>query len=871
MPDKPLLLLARPAQVERSRAGGGGSSVTRPSAGEQQQRLDAKFQQLADSFQALQATTQGLEPEQVIVLETIGQSVAGLCDAAAKIPGLEWLAEMDLGQVEPEHGYFDEKNPEKPLGCRLYAVLTSQQAMDQLLSLWQRWHQQPDQRAKRGFGPFKELFRWLRDVRRWEAQDRVAATGLLAYFQERLQEPGDIRFEIELWCRQVPASRQRAYSQLELLVQQAGGQCLSQAAIPEISYHGVLAVLPAAVVQQTVDSIVRQTYTQLLRCDDVMFFRPFAQARQPVETVEQPPAELADRGPHPAAAVGAPVVALLDGLPLAQHASLRDRLVIDDPDGFAEQYPPSTRQHGTAMGTLIVHGDLSRPTVPLQQPLYVRPIFQPQTDFQGKTYEAVPDNVLLVDLIHRAVRRIVAGDGEEPAAAPTVRIVNLSLGNRFQPFDRDVSPLGRLLDWLAWKYKLLFIVSAGNQADPIHLAVTRAEWRALDDAQRRDQTLRALWDGQLARRPYSPAETVNAVTVGALHTDDSTPLPHDSRTDLLAGARLPSPLSTVANGFRRSVKPEILLPGGRQYYRERPGAEGDPVVFDISDTFGPPGQLVGAPSTRPLELSRAWHMRGTSNATALATRTAAQIHEALVALRAETGGELLDETDWSVLLKCLLVHGAAWGSAATALDELFRPLILAANGDDRSRAAAEVRRLKSRFLGYGEVDLDRCLVCTDQRVILLGGARLPSDGAHVYLIPLPPALSAVKVLRRLTITLAWLTPVNFRNQLYRQAKLWCSVPDDLLAVEPAELDSDGARRGTVEHRLLEGSRAVAIADDGQLAIQVNCMEDARRLTDAVPYALAVTLEVAEPLAVSVYDQVRERIRPRVEVRPQPPR
>jgi len=869
MPDKPLLLLTRPAQVERSRPGGGGSSVARPSAGQQQQRLDAKFQQLAASFQALQATTQGLEPEQVIVLETIGQSVAGLCDAAAKIPGLEWLAEMDLGQVEPEHGYFDEEHPEKPLGSRLYAVLTNQQAMDQLLNLWQQWHQQPDQQAKRGFGPFKELFRWLRDVRRWETQDRIAATGLLAYFEERLREPGDIRFEIELWCRQVPASRQRAYSQLELLVQQAGGQCLSQAAIPEISYHGVLAMLPAAVVQQTVDAILQQTYTQLLRCDDVMFFRPFAQARQPVETSEEP-ADLADRGPQPAAATGTPVVALLDGLPLAQHASLRDRLVIDDPDGFAEQYLPAARQHGTAMGTLIIHGDLSRPTVPLQQPLYVRPIFQPQTDFQGKTYEAVPDNVLLVDLIHRAVHRIVAGDGEEPAAASTVRIVNLSLGNRFQPFDRDVSPLGRLLDWLAWKYKLLFLVSAGNQADPVHMAANRAEWRDLNETQKRDLTLRALWDGQLARRPFSPAETINAVTVGALHADDSTPLPNDPRTDLLSGARLPSPLSTVANGFRRSVKPEVLLPGGRQAYRERPSADGEPVVFDVSDTFGPPGQLVGAPSPRPLDLTRAWYTRGTSNATALATRTAAQIHEALVALRAEPGGELLDETDWSVLLKCLLVHGAAWGSGAAILDDLFRPLILAANGDDKARAAAEVRRLKSRFLGYGEVDLDRCMVCTDQRVILLGGARIPCDGAHVYLVPLPPALSGVKVLRRLTITLAWLTPLNFRHQLYRQAKLWCSLPDNILAAEPAELDSDGARRGTVEHRILEGTRAVAIADNGQLAVQVNCIEDAGRLTEAIPYALAVTLEVAEPLATSVYDQVRDRIRPRVEIRPLPP-
>ena len=45
-------------------------------------------------------------------------------------------------------------------------------------------------------------------------------------------------------------------------------------------------------------------------------------------------------------------------------------------------------------------------------------------------------------------------EGDEPAVAPSVRIINVSIGNRSQPFDREVSPLARLLDWLSWKYKL---------------------------------------------------------------------------------------------------------------------------------------------------------------------------------------------------------------------------------------------------------------------------------------------------------------------------------------------------------------------------------------------------------------------------------
>ena len=50
-----------------------------------------------------------------------------LAEAAAKILGMEWMAELDLGDVPPDYGFADQKDPEKPLGFRLYAVFTSQQ------------------------------------------------------------------------------------------------------------------------------------------------------------------------------------------------------------------------------------------------------------------------------------------------------------------------------------------------------------------------------------------------------------------------------------------------------------------------------------------------------------------------------------------------------------------------------------------------------------------------------------------------------------------------------------------------------------------------------------------------------------------------
>jgi len=61
-------------------------------------------------------------------------------------------------------------------------------------------------------------------------------------------------------------------------------------------------------------------------------------------------------GPEP----GRVVAALFDGLPLAGHNFLAGRLEIDDPDDFSSKYGLAAEQrHGTAMASLILHGDLN--------------------------------------------------------------------------------------------------------------------------------------------------------------------------------------------------------------------------------------------------------------------------------------------------------------------------------------------------------------------------------------------------------------------------------------------------------------------------------------------------------------------------------
>src|SRR5271167_2611514 len=111
MASRPYILFPRPATTTARRLGGGGAEIRKPTAEQQRQRLEQRFQDIARSFVDLQPAVAGAEPEQVIVLETIAKSVDGVAKAAARIPGLEWLAERDLEDSDPADGFVDAEHP----------------------------------------------------------------------------------------------------------------------------------------------------------------------------------------------------------------------------------------------------------------------------------------------------------------------------------------------------------------------------------------------------------------------------------------------------------------------------------------------------------------------------------------------------------------------------------------------------------------------------------------------------------------------------------------------------------------------------------------------------------------------------------------
>ena len=119
--------------------------------------------------------------------------------------------------------------------------------------------------------------------------------------------------------------------------------------------------------------------------------------------------------------------------------------------------------------------------------------------------------------------------------------------------------------------------------------------------------------------------------------------------------------------------------------------------------------------------------------------------------------------------------------------------------------------------------------------------------------------------RKFTVALAWLSPVDTKTQKYRSAFLWFEGSNNIISATRTGADHNAVRRGTVQHEVFEGDRAIPVSDGDSLEIKVNCREDATKIINPIPYGLIVSLEVAEGIDIAVYDEIRTRIAPTIKI------
>jgi hypothetical protein len=827
--------------------------VVGPSSARQGERLGPKFTLLTGAFGSggfavEPAEGKEIDPELVLVFDLAG-TVKDLHRAIENLPGLEFLSEYVDEDMEPDEDFHMVKAGARAddllVSHSLNVVASNAAAAGELVRLFQDWRKDKMTTFPLGLAPFKNLFGQLVDLRRWGVQDRIRESGLLESWAEDLavvsQSGGPVDVEIELWYWGDTHKRQQAEQGLTAMLTELGASVVARCDIPEIKYHAVLASMPRHVIATALENGAETI--SFLVAEQVMFASP----HRPMALDDLGGDSFSEEGttvPKPSEEL--PRIALLDGLPLVNHELLTDRLIVDDPDGYGDDYPLALRRHGTAMASLIVRGDLGTGEEPLSRPLYVRPVLRPAAS-DGLAHdrrETIQQSVLLPDLLHRAIRRIVEGEGDHPAAASSVRIINVSIGVPARAFVRRVSPVGRLLDWLAVEYNLLIIVSAGNYPS---LDVATAFMDGGDTM--RAEAMKAYLDASRARGLLPPADALNVLTVGATHDDslDAIALPDTVVDPNKRG--YPALYSATGPGVQRSIKPDLLHPGGRGVFvRPVSARPGDAIGLRAANTaLTGPGHRVAAPLSGGGTDGQRF-LSGTSNATALMSREASRLFDILErGSQDEAEFAFPDQSFHPILVRALLVHAAGWGSLGSEVQRFMDV------GKRKERADL------ANILGYGVYDRVRSGAASSSRAVLLGWGWIRQDEEAIFTIPMPPSMRAKADWHRLTVTLATQTPTVGSLNRYRVSKAYFHGLDDhQTGGKRRDADWQSVRRGTCQHEVFEGVKTVA-PGSASLPLRIQCRKDAQVSDQPTRYGLAVSVETAPQTSTTVYEEIKQAL------------
>lgn len=786
-----------------------------PGGGRQGERLDSRFEALERAFGDqinFVASLGASDPELVVVFEGLDERV-DLTNVAENL-GFEVLSEVET-ESEPDPD-FPRRSKDKSLpvpGC-IHAVCLNRSAMDELLRYWAEWKRSP--RLPRGFAPLGELFRHLKDVRPWGPLDRVRATDWSEYLAGLLPD-AQHEIEIELWYRFSLVLRDRAERDVAAMIVADGGSVLSAARVDEVGFHGMKALVPTDTLialahgEHDAVGVVKSTHVMYLRASSQSFL------------FSEPSSNAAEQD-HPLPS-GPPVLCVLDGVPVTNHQLMVDRLVVHDPDDLAGVSSTDQRKHGTAMASVAVWGDLSAPTAPAARPVLVRPILAPDPATRDGTEELRRDE-LAPDLMRRVFRELFDGDGTAGPVGESIVVVSLSVGDPGAPFDGVMSAWARTLDWLSSLYGVVVVISAGNH---VRLPVVggAASVSALTGPDRAEAVNRAVAEAFPRRSLLAPADAINAVTVGALSRDAAGNVPPGPyRFDPAADSQIVNPVSALGSGHRRSIKPDLVAPGGRTYYRT-PLEGGDVLVPAASAALGP-GIKVAAADGHSLVFTS-----GTSPAAAMVAREAAELVDVLWRI----ADEPLPRAAVAAATKALLIHGA----------RVPKDLLVDA-------------RVGAHAHGYGEISRVLSRGCAANEATIVCAGTIGANEQRVVAVPLPSGLQQTGV-KRLTATLAWLSPVNWRHRQYRRAALSFAKPTGLTELGVAlEVQAEAAKRGTVQHAVWEVNRAVPYGRGDDLELTVQCREQAGGLNgELIDFAVAISLWVAPELEVDVYQEVREQL------------
>lgn len=834
--ERPLILFPKVEIGEKAKRRGGPTNFLKPTFEKQVERVTPKITSLERSINARKikftSNTTDVDPEMALVFEVVG-SVENFYSAISKIEGMEWLAEYYDNEIEQDENFYlkeDDKESNKKLSGKIYCIMTNKQALEEFLSIWKEYIKDKDNyKFKRGYIALRDVFLNLKDVRVWSVKDRIEDTGILNAWKESIayNDNENVKFQIELFYRKNSERRTKAENHLREILKVSNGKILKKCVIEKIQYHCVLVELPAQEIENIVENY---NDVELILNDDIMYFKPTGQNVYIMNRDEDINEDFNLNNDN---IKENPILALLDGFPLQNHDLLKNRLIVDDVDGWESSCISKGRLHGTSMSSLILYGDLSNIRYTHNRKIYVRPIMKTYSESGDNFSEKVPEDIILVDYIHSAVVRMFEG---KDAVAKTVKIINLCVCDSRIQFVNVMSPLAKLIDYLSFKYNVLFIISSGNHDGNLELNTKYDDFLKLDEVAKQKIALEAIEKDSRNRRLLSPSESINSVTVGAIYADYNTKKLPDNLTYLFNEVNI-SPYTSIGNGYNRSIKPDLFYNGGRNVYRKNIITEN----IEMHNSYSKAGCKSASPRDSGGN-NGVIYACGTSDAAALVSHEALELYEILNNIFISQQGNDIPDEFASILLKTILVHGCEWGKEGENIAKAF---------------GIEPKRL-SKWLGNGIPNFEKVRECKKNRITLIGYGNISKGSSNIYTIPIPIEFSNKRITRKLTVTMAYFTPINVANQKYRGGQMWFDISKNPLTPNRVNTDYNIVKRGTIQHEIFYGEQAVAWDENDCIEIKVNCDEDASKEFEELPYAIMVSFEVLED--IEVYDTILEKIK-----------
>lgn len=495
--------------------------------------------------------------------------------------------------------------------------------------------------------------------------------------------------------------------------------------------------------------------------------------------------------------------------------------------------------HGTAVAGIALYGDV--------EGCAAGHFWQPQFWlFNGKilycdpqTGEACFDEKTIEKTLTEAVEYFSEEHG--------CRIFNLSIGNANAPYDgRHIRGIAYVLDTLARKHNVLFVVSAGNYRGSEEPTVPLNSWRE-------EYPDYLMHDSSVI---IDPAPALNVLTVGSLARHnaclDEQRYPEISALSP-ATENQPSPFTRHGPSVRGALKPELMAHGGNLASSMR--SEGEQWRQNIRGlgVLTLNHEFIG--NTLLKEIS------GTSFAAPYITHLA---------------GRLLNEYPEASanLLRALLVNHAKLPEACakTFPEELQTQYAKNNNWRELTREVA----------GYGLVDEDTLYRSTENAVVIIAEDSIENDAHQFYELPLPETyLRAQLATRELRITLAYSPVVRTTRLDYIATRISYRLVKGT-SLEEVQRHFNQATKQETETRNDDATRnrciSAQLRDKG--TVQSSVWRFRRRSPnekwfvvvtrqdrdwgtaislEQEPYALVVTVTDKDNEKAQLYTQIRQRI------------